>query len=437
MGYIYHGEVSAEKMRVELEYGKEGLAAELPEANVVGVLRLTPAPVLPDPVLAVQAALAEPIGTRPLVEIARGRRDACIVVCDITRPVPNATLLPPILAALAEGGLPRERVTILIATGTHRPNEGVELDAILGPEVAASCRVVNHVCTDREAQRFLGVTEAGTPVGLDKTYLDADLKITVGLIEPHFMAGYSGGRKLIMPGIAALETVQYWHSPRFLEHPKATNDSVDGNPVHEESLRIAKIAPPDMMVDVTLDEAKNITGVFAGELEQAWRRGVDFARASVRVPLPEPVDIVVTTSAGYPLDASFYQAIKGMVGALPILKPGGSIVLAAACPEGIGGEAFTRTLLDARDLGVFMEAMQAPDWEFIPDQWQVEELARVVLRHRVYCITGGVAPEILSQLFVTPAATVEAAIAAALARHGEGATIAVIPKGPYVIPYVG
>jgi lactate racemase len=189
-------------MRVRLEYGKEGLEAELPDENLVGVLKLTPAPPLPDPDAATRAALASPIGARPLRDIARGRQDACIVLCDITRPVPNSVLLPPILDALAEGGIPRDRVTLLIATGTHRPNEGAELDALLGPQIARMCRVVNHVCTDAEAQTYLGMTAAGTPVYLDRVYCDADLRITVGLIEPHFMAGYSGGRKLVMPLVA-------------------------------------------------------------------------------------------------------------------------------------------------------------------------------------------------------------------------------------------
>lgn len=423
-------------MRVRLEYGKSGLEAELPDKNVVGVLKLTPAPPLADPVAATAAALTAPIGTEPLAEIAQGRRNACIVVCDITRPVPNRLLLPPILDALARGGIDRENVAVLIATGTHRPNEGAEMDAVLGPEIARSVRVVNHVCTDRASHRHFGTTPNGVPVWLDRTYCDADVKITVGLIEPHFMAGYSGGRKLVMPGIAALETIQAWHSPRFLEHPKATNGITDGNPVHEENTRIARLCPPDLIVDVTLDEENRITGVFAGEMVAAWRAGVAFAEKHCRASVAEPVDIVVTTSAGAPLDATFYQAVKGMVGALPIVRPGGSIVIAAACAEGIGSAIFARTLLETDDLEAFMAAAQRPDWTFIPDQWEVEELAKAVRDNTVYCICDGIPPETLGQLFVTPAASVEEGVAAALARHGSDATIAAIPKGPYVIPSV-
>lgn len=426
-------------MRVRLEYGKNGLEADLPDANIAGVLKLTPAPPLADPAAATRTALADPIGAKPLVEIARGRDSACIVVCDITRPVPNAVLLPPILETVARAGVSRERVTILIAMGTHRPNTGAELDDLLGPEIARAWgeRVVNHVCTDASAHRAFGTTSNGVPVYLDRNYCDADLKITVGLIEPHFMAGYSGGRKLIMPGIAALETVQNWHSPRFLEHPNATNGVVAGNPVHEESERIAGLCPPDLIVDVTLDEANRMTGVWAGEMTAAWRAGVDFAARHVRAAVPAPVDIVVTSGAGAPLDATFYQAVKGMVGALPIVRPGGSIVIAASCSEGVGGAIFTQTLLETTDLQAFVAAAQRPDWTFLPDQWQVEELARAVRDSTVYCVCDGIPADTLSRCFVTPAATVEAGVAAALARHGSGATIAVIPKGPYVIPGVG
>ncbi len=423
-------------MKVWLEYGKTGLEAELPDANLVAVLGLNTPPPVENPESAVLDGLRNPIGTPALCELARGRQDACIVVCDVTRPVPNAVLLPSILAELEAGGISSDRVTILVATGTHRPNVGDELVGMLGNEVVEKCRVVNHVCTDAESHRYLGTTENAVPVWIDRTYLDADVKITVGLIEPHFMAGYSGGRKLVMPGIVALETVQAWHSPRFLEHPKATSGVVDGNPVHEESLRIAKMARPDMIADVTLDEKNQITGVFAGELEAAWREGVRFAESAARASVPEAVDIVVTTCAGAPLDATFYQAVKGMVGALPIVKPGGSIVIAASCSEGVGGADFTRTLLETDDLGQFIEDIQRPDWKFIPDQWEVEELARAALRNEVYCVCEGIPRETLGKLFVTPADSVESGIAMALAKHGPNATIAAIPKGPYVIPYI-
>lgn len=421
-------------MRVRLDYGKTGLTAELPDSNLIGVLGLSPAPPLSDPSEAVEAALAAPIGTAPLAQLALGRRDAVIVICDITRPVPNKTLLPPILQTLERSGIPAERITILIATGTHRPNEGEELLHLVGEEIATRYRVVNHASHDRSAQRFLGVSPNGVPVRLDATYCDADLKITVGLIEPHFMAGYSGGRKLVMPGIADFETVQRWHCPRFLESPLATNGIVEGNPVHAESLAIARMMPPDLILDVTLDEANRITGVFAGELEQAWLKGVAFAAQHVRAEAPQPADIVVTSCAGYPLDATFYQAVKGMVGALPVVKEGGTIIVAAECAEGVGSPLFTKTLMEAGNLEAFMAHISQPD-VFLPEEWQVEELAKVARKAEIYCVASGIPAERLSECFVQPAPSVEDALHAAFSRHGADASVLAIPRGPYVIPY--
>ena len=401
-------------MRVRLDYGKNGLEAELPDDNLIGVLGLSPAAALQDPKHAVDRALAAPIGTAPLAELAMGRGSACIVICDITRPVPNKILLPPVLRTLEKAGIKTDNITILIATGTHRPNLGDELNSLVGTEVAARYQIVNHDCRDAATHRDLGVSPNGVPVRLNAAYCDADLKITIGLIEPHFMAGYSGGRKLIMPGLAAFETVQHWHCPRFLESPLATNGVVDGNPVHQESLAIARMAPPDLIVDVTLDEANLITGVFAGELEQAWRAGVEFAARHVRAEAPAPADIVVTTCAGHPLDATFYQTVKGMVGALPAVKRGGTIVIASECSEGVGSPDFARALFETDDLEAFVLHISQPGI-FVP---------------------GRIPDDTLAQCFVTPAATVEEGVRMALTRHGAGATLLAIPRGPYVIPYL-
>jgi nickel-dependent lactate racemase len=422
-------------MRVRMDYGLTGLEAELPDANVIGVLGLSPAPPLPDAPAAIEAALHQPIGTRPLAELAQGRTNACIVICDITRPVPNTSLLPPILRTLEQAEIGRENITILIATGTHRPNEGAELDALIGADIARRYRVVNHACKDLASHQYLGVSPNGVPIWLDKTYCQADLKITVGLIEPHFMAGYSGGRKLVMPGIAAMETVQRWHCPRFLESPSATMGVVDGNPVHAESLAIARVLPPDMIVDVTLDEANRMTGIFAGDLERAWRAGTEFAAQHVRAKAVQTADIVVTSCAGYPLDTTFYQAVKGMVGALPVVRPGGTIIIASQCAEGLGSPDFANALLDITDLEEFVRHISQPD-VFVPEEWEIEELARAVRHASVICIADGIPADTLAQCFVTPASSIEAGIEMALERHGADATLLAIPRGPYVIPYV-
>ena len=419
-------------MRVAFEYGSRGIEAEIPDRNLVSVLGIPASEPLTDIEATVAEAVVKPIGKPPLVEIARGRSRVCIVVCDITRPVPSARILPVILDTLVQAGITLDLTTILIATGTHRSNEPDELARLLGEDVVAKVRVENHDC--RGEHPYLGLSPNGVPVYLNSRYLDADLRITVGMIEPHFMAGYAGGRKMVMPGVAGLETVQAWHSPRFLEHPKATNGEVEGNPVHEESLAIARMAPPDFIVNCALDSAKRPCAFFSGDMEMAWAAGVEFVRGQVRAELSEAVDIVVTSGGGYPLDLTFYQAVKGMVGALPILKPGGSIVIASECHEGIGGKHFTDCLFSLDSVEDFPQRIESADWQFVPDQWQIELFARAVRGRAIFMVASGIPEDRLRRLFVVPQPSIEAAIERALALHGPDATIAAIPKGPYVLP---
>ncbi len=423
-------------MRVHLSYGRTGLDVELPESNVVKVLKYQPADPLRDPAGAVERRLAEPIGTPPLVELARGRRDACVVICDVTRPVPNPVILPPLLATLEAAGIPRERILILVATGMHRPNEGAELREMVGSFVFERYRIESHHGQELSEHTYLGESPRGLPVWIDSRYVRADLKVTTGLIEPHFMAGFSGGRKLICPGIAALETIRQWHGPRFLEHENARNGCFDGNPVHEENTAIARMAGCDFIVNVVIDDRRRILDVFAGDMEAALLRGVEFVRPLVTGTVPEPVDVVVTSSAGYPLDTTFYQSVKGMVAALSIVKPGGTIILAAGMSEGIGSAEFQRLFRENASLDQFMHRLLHEDY-FVMDQWQLEELAKVRRHARVRVVTDGLSAETLSRLFVEPAPSVEAAVADALAEHGPQATIAAIPEGPYVLAELG
>jgi lactate racemase len=419
-------------MRVHLEYGRTGLDVELPDRNVVGCLQYRPAQPLDNPEAALRRALQQPTGAAPLTELARGRRNACVVISDVTRPVPNRILLPPILETLEAAGIPRSEILILVATGMHRPNLGQELVEMVGPFVAEHYRIENHHGTERDEHTYLGTTPRGVPVWIDARYVQADLKITTGLIEPHFMAGFSGGRKLICPGLAALETVRVWHGPDFLEHPNACNGSLDGNPVHEENTAIGRMAGCDFIVNVVIDAQRQILHVVAGDMEAAFLEGVGFAREPVTAKVAEPVDVVVTTSAGYPLDTTFYQSVKGMVGALSIVKPGGTIILAASLSEGIGSPEFQRIFDENPTLDGFMERLLSKTY-FVMDQWQIEELAKVRRQARVKVVSDGLPAETLRRLFVEPAVSVEAAVAEALAQYGPEATIAVIPKGPYVL----
>lgn len=422
-------------MRIRLDYGRTGLDVDLPQNRVVGPLAIRDATSLPNPESAIAEVLARPTGTPALAELARGRKSACILICDITRPVPNRLILPPILQTLERAGIDREEILILIATGLHRPNQGSELEEIVGPDIVENFRIENHFGKRLADHEFLGVTPNGVPAYIDRRYVKADLKITTGLIEPHLMAGYSGGRKVICPGIAALETVKIWHGPKFLEHPKADCGYLEGNPVHEENTRIAKMAGCDFIVNVCIDGQRRITWVGAGDMEQAWMEGVRFVEGVVRVPVQAPLDIVVTSCAGYPLDTTWYQAIKGLTGALPIVKRGGTIIMAASLSDGIGSPEFHRLLAENQDLALFKERILGKDY-FVMDQWQLEELAKVVAKCRVKVVSDGLPPETLKRCHVHPATSVEQAVAESLAEYGPEAKLAVIPKGPYVLPYV-
>ena len=422
-------------MRVRLEYGRVGMEVDLPSDRVVRTLAYKDATPLADPVQALEEALARPRGTRPLAELARGKSSACVVICDITRPVPNELILTPLLKTLEASGIPRDRITLLVATGLHRPNLGDELVEMVGERIASEYRIENHYGERLEEHTYLGDSPRGVPIWIDSRYIEADLKITTGLIEPHLMAGFSGGRKVICPGIAALETVKVWHSPKFLEHPRADCGMLEGNPVHEENTWIAKKAGCDFIVNVVIDDQRRPLAFFAGDMEEAFYAGADFVQGVVRDTVPEPVDIVVTSCAGYPLDTTFYQAVKGLTGALPIVKEGGTIIMAASLSEGIGSAPFQRLFEENPSLEIFMERILGQDY-FVMDQWQLEELAKVRRKAKVKLVSDGLDAETINRLFVESAPSVEEAVAASLDEYGPDATIAVIPKGPYVLAQV-
>ncbi|MCH7987619.1 MAG: nickel-dependent lactate racemase [Planctomycetes bacterium] len=420
-------------MRITLDYGKTGLEVELPDENVVGPLQIRPTEPLADPQKELDKLLANPVGTLPLSELAQGKQSACILICDLTRPVPNELILTRILHTLEQAGMPSENILILIATGLHRPNLGDEIVELVGSKIAQKYRVENHYGKNLDEHTFLGNSPRGVPAWIDSRYLNAELKITTGLIEPHLMAGYSGGRKLICPGISALETVKIWHGPDFLEHPRADYGMLAGNPVHEENTAIAKMAGCDFIVNVTLDEKRHVTSIVAGDMEQAFQKGVEFIEAVVKAEVSQPCDVVVTSSAGYPLDTTFYQSIKGLTGVLPIVKEGGTIIIAAGLTEGIGSPEFQQLFQENETLDIFMERILGKDY-FVMDQWQLEELAKVCRKAKVKYVSDGLSAETLKTLFVEPVSSVEQAVSEALQEYGASARIAVIPKGPYVMP---
>ena len=419
-------------MKVEMRYGTGTLPMEIPEVNVAGVLEIGESVPLPDENGAVREAIARPIGSPPLAELAGGRESACIVISDITRPVPNKVILPPMLEVLEKSGIPREKITILIATGIHRPNNAEELETMVGSDILKTYRIVNHFSQQLETHTYLGKTENGTPVHIDKTYLESDLKIITGLIEPHLMAGYSGGRKAICPGIASVETMKVMHGPELMEHPKSAVGILEGNPFHKEATEIAQMAGADFNLNVAIDKQRRITGIFAGEMVESHLVGAAFVEKQAKVTLPAPADAVVVSSAGYPLDSTFYQAIKGLLTAIEIVKQGGSILLVAACSEGIGSKPFTDLIFKTDDLTAFVQGLYNPA-NFVIDQWQLEELAKVARKADIYFYTDGIPYHQRSKLFVHPLKTPQEGIKEILDRYGADAQIAVIPEGPYVL----
>jgi nickel-dependent lactate racemase len=424
-------------MKIRLDYGKCGLEADLSAAaGRLSVLDARPASPLVDPEGDIRRLLAQPIGTPPLAKLAEGKESACILICDITRPVPNQVILPPILETLESVGIARERILILVATGLHRPNVPAELREMVGSNIVRAFRIENHDGKNRDEHVFLGTTENGVPAWIDRRYVDADVKITTGLIEPHLMAGFSGGRKVICPGIAGIDTIRAWHSPRFLEHPRAGCGMVEGNPVHEENTRIARLAGCDFIVNVIIDGERRITSVVAGDMIAAWEQGAAECRRQLGVTLNEPADVVITSSAGYPLDTTFYQSVKGMTGVLPIVREGGTIILAAGLSEGIGSPEFESLLASTVDLDEFMQRISDPSY-FVMDQWQLEELAKVRRHCRVKMVSDGLPATVLERFFVEPAASVEEALRDCLEVLGPGARVAVVPKGPYLLPTLG
>lgn len=423
-------------MNITLRYGRTGMPLQVPDDLDIQVLRLNPLPPLEATAAAIENSYRSPIQLSSLDRLARGRESACIVISDVTRPVPNEQILAPMLSCLHDSGIPEAKITVLVATGLHRPNEGAELEEMIGPRIKEKYRVVNHGARDVGSQTPLGevplgINGASARVAIDSAYLHSDLKITTGLVEPHLMAGYSGGRKLVCPGIAGAETILQFHSPPMIGHPKAYAGNVRENPVHAMSRAVAGLAGVDFICNVTLSEERQITGVFSGDLDAAHAAGMAYVDRQSKIAC-EPSDIVITSGAGYPLDTTLYQAVKGMVGALPAIKQGGTMIIAASLSEGVGSAEFTAMGGQIRSVEDFMARLYASD--VVIDQWQLQEMMQVLQRCEVMFVTDGIPAATLRDFLLTPMPNVQEALRAALKKHGNGAKITVIPEGPYVTP---
>ena len=416
-------------MKTVVAFGKTGLALDLPDGPRYSLLRAHSAGSVGGVGRALEAALDAPIGCASLLELAQGKKTAAISVCDITRPAPNRLTLPPVLDRLHQAGMKAEDITICIATGLHREATAAELNTILGPEIAAKYPILNHDAKKKDAHRYVGDTRRGTPVWIEKPFLDADLRITLGFIEQHLMLGFSGGRKMIAPGLAAQETIKVIHSPKFMRESLAVEGSVEENPLHAELLEIARMARHDFMLDVTLTQGREISGVFAGDPVEAHRAGVKFLRESSVEFVPEYVDAAITSAAGNPLDLTFYQTIKGITAVQHIVKPGGKILVVSACTEGIGSPEFAEMVKDYPGPREFLAEIK--DSPVKVDQWQLEKLALVELKHPVLFYMPGAKPEELGTFGAQSFGTIDEAIAGLLSGLPEGARVAVLPDGPY------
>jgi nickel-dependent lactate racemase len=422
-------------MRIDLSFGRGMLPLELPDDLDVTVVRKPEMPVLAEPAESFARSLARPVGARPLAEEARGARSACVVICDVTRPVPNGLLLGPILRQLLAAGIPADRVRVLVATGLHRPNLGAELAEVVGdPWVLETFRVENHDARDDAGHVDLGPTPAGTPVKLDRRLVEADLKIVTGLVEPHFMAGYSGGRKVIAPGCAHREVITTFHSSRFMAHPRAVSCVLEGNPLHTEQLAIVAKLGRVLAANAVIDEHRRISFVNFGDVVASWREAVAFVERYVIVPVRRRFRTVVTSAAGHPLDKTYYQTVKGMVGPLELLAEGARLVVASSCSEGMGSREYVeaqRRFVDQGPEG-FLAGIRDKRFADV-DEWQTQMQTKPMRLARIQLYAPALSDADAALTGVERVSSVADAVLDSVRASGDRA-VAVVPEGPYVVP---
>ncbi len=424
-------------MHVHLAYGRRGLTADLPDATQVIEPRFVPG--LADETRALQAALRQPMASLPLAEMVRPGDSVVVVHTDITRATPNERILPVLLAKLAkleQAGGRRGDITLLNGLGTHRRQTEAELRAMLGDAVVDSYRCLQHDCFGDAWLVSLGVTSRGHPVRINRAYMQADARILTGFIEPHFFAGFSGGPKAVLPSLAGAESVFTNHGLAMIGHPQATWGVTAGNPIWEEMQEVALRTEPTFLLNVALNTQRAITGIFAGDMLQAHAAGCEFVRQSAMAPVDELYDIVVTTNSGYPLDQNLYQTIKGMSAAAQIVRPGGAIVMAAACADGLPDHGqYAALLARAGSPQAVLDLISQPNFS-AHDQWQVQIQAQIQLKAEVHVYSDGLSDQQIRRALFVPCRSIEGTVAQLLARYGPAARLCVMPDGPLTIPYV-
>ncbi len=421
-------------MKIQLDYGTEGLEVDLPDDRTTLIEPAYP-PGVSDPEDALRRALAEPIGSVPLSEQVKPGKRVAISVCDGTRPQPRALMLRALFLSMPQ--VRPEDIVILVATGTHRANTNDELTSMFGAEIMERYRVVNHDARDPSTLVLAGRGPDDMPVLLRREWVEADLRITTGFVEPHFFAGFSGGPKMVAPGLAGLETTMILHDARRIGHPKATWGVIEGNPVHDDVREIARRTGVDFAFDVTLNGEKEITAAFAGELFAEHSAACATSRREAMREVPSRFDVVVTTNSGFPLDQNLYQAVKGMSAAAQIVKDGGVILCASECRDGLPNHGTYVDLLGRGESPDELLAMIHDPQFAEPDQWQVQIQAQILKRARVLVKTSYLSPEEIRAAHFEPMEDVSEAAREALDKAGPGASLCVLPRGPQTIPYVG
>lgn len=421
-------------MQIKLAYGHEGLTVNLPDYTNVVETRFTPG--LPDESRVICQALRRPIGSAPLAELVRPGDTVVIEHSDITRPTPNDRIMPVLLAELEGAGIAREDITLLNALGTHRPQTEAELRLMLGDQIVDNYRCLQHDGYDDANLVPLGTTSRGNSVRINRRFLEADVRILTGFIEPHFFAGFSGGPKGVLPALAGAESVQTNHGRQMIAHPNATWGVTVGNPIWEEMREVALMTKPTFLLNVTLNNRREITSVFGGDMLAAHAAGCEFVRQSAMVGVDAPYDIVITTNSGYPLDQNLYQAVKGMSAANQVAREGGSIVIAAACQDGLPNHGrYAALLAEAGSPQRMLEMIAQPGFSE-PDQWQVQIQAMIQLRADVYVYSDGLTDAQIERALFIPCRNIAKTVAQLQQKYGPAARICVIPDGPQTIAYL-
>ena len=420
---------------IKILYGKKGYLLGIKKSWKPTVIRKPKMPLIKSIEKAVTNAFLNPINSPSLSNLAKDSKSACILVCDITRPVPNNLFLEKLVNTLVISGISEDNIIILIATGLHRPAPKKEINQIIGSKyILNNINIVNHLARENSHHRFIGTTSQGNRISLDKRFLDADLKIATGLVEPHFMAGYSGGRKVIAPGIAHEKTIRTFHSARYMEDPMAKNCNLQQNPLHKDQLEIIKMIGGSYAVNCVIDEERNLSYINFGEIVKSHIDAVNFMTSYAKVKANNLFNTIITSSAGAPLDATFYQTVKGMISPLSILKKGGDLIIFSECKEGMGSNDFlrsqTRLLKDGKQK--FITDILKKKYADV-DEWQTEKEIEALNKANIYLYSKGISKkeEKLAAIKLTndPISTIEKSIK----KHNNN-NIAIIPEGPYVVP---